>query len=443
MTITKELMQRIEGEADLELEWKEGVISHARMRFFNYRGIEEILKGRPLYDALVIAPRVCGICGHAHLISTANAIEDALTKLGAPPMLSSKAQGIREITLSCELIQSHIKWFYFNFIPELKKLSTIEKRYDSLSGKKWHNAREAAAQANRAAAVLAVQWPHSAYALPGGVSSDPSHLELIEVKRAIEEVKLFFEKEIVQCRLGHFLSHESFEDLLNHRGDLPRFLKILIDEQLATLGGSSERYLALASICHNPTGFKADTLQPASAKNVKESLEGTLFNGSGDSYAKSALYDGQYAEVGPLARQLIAQEPMITTLHKYHGGVLFVRILARMRELGYLIEHTLTELHQLTLDEPSLSPPSQEALMQKLKGEGVMEAARGSLIHRIEASKGVISAYEIITPTVWNLGNGDFEHPAILQHALKGLKTPQEAELLLRSFDLCSVCTTQ
>ena len=48
MKITKEIIQGIEGEATLELEWEEEKIHFARIKFFNFRGIEDILKGKPL-----------------------------------------------------------------------------------------------------------------------------------------------------------------------------------------------------------------------------------------------------------------------------------------------------------------------------------------------------------------------------------------------------------
>ena len=44
MKITKEIIERIEGEATLELEWENEQVSFAKIKFFNYRGIEEILK---------------------------------------------------------------------------------------------------------------------------------------------------------------------------------------------------------------------------------------------------------------------------------------------------------------------------------------------------------------------------------------------------------------
>lgn len=34
----------------------------------------------------------------------------------------------------------------------------------------------------------------------------------------------------------------------------------------------------------------------------------------------------------------------------------------------------------------------------------VIEACRGSLFHNMSIEKGLIKSYDVITPTVWNLG---------------------------------------
>ena len=57
--------------------------------------MEKILEGKNALDALVINPRVCGICGHAHLIATVEAIEDCYEDIE----ISNKAKIIRELTL--------------------------------------------------------------------------------------------------------------------------------------------------------------------------------------------------------------------------------------------------------------------------------------------------------------------------------------------------------
>ena len=121
--ITKEILQRIEGEATLELEWRDDKIDYAKIKFLNFRGIEKILENRPFLDALAITPRVCGICNTSHIIAAINAIEDAYVSMGVDLKLSKKAKQIREFALNAEKIQNHIKWLYFSILPEILEIN--------------------------------------------------------------------------------------------------------------------------------------------------------------------------------------------------------------------------------------------------------------------------------------------------------------------------------
>ncbi len=108
-----ELIEKIEGEAKLDFSFKDEKIDFVDIEFMTARGIENILKGKSALDALVINPRVCGICGHAHLIATVEALENCYENIE----ISNKAKIIRELTLTFELIQNHFKWFYLTMRP--------------------------------------------------------------------------------------------------------------------------------------------------------------------------------------------------------------------------------------------------------------------------------------------------------------------------------------
>ena len=76
-------------------------------------------------------------------------------------------------------------------------------------------------------------------------------------------------------------------------------------------------------------------------------------------------------------------------------------------------------------------------------GVGVVEAARGSLIHKTTVKDGLITNYEIIVPTQWNLSNGNSEEQGVATLAMVGSRSIEEASFIFRTFDVCSVCTTQ
>ncbi len=98
--ITKQLIDQIEGEASVYFDMKNEKVSFSTIAFPHFRGIENILKGKDALDALVITPRVCGICGHAHLLASVRAIEDAYKNAGYEVQLSTKAKKNTRIYIS-------------------------------------------------------------------------------------------------------------------------------------------------------------------------------------------------------------------------------------------------------------------------------------------------------------------------------------------------------
>ena len=119
------------------------------------------------------------------------------------------------------------------------------------------------------------------------------------------------------------------------------------------------------------------------------------------------------------------------------------RVVARVSEIAHLINKSRSLLEKINLSEPSCVSPNIPYNLINATGIGRCEAARGSLLHKVEIKRGMISSYDIITPTVWNLGNGSKEEPAVAQKAIMGLSTVLEADLVFKAFDVCAVCTTQ
>ena len=115
----KKLITKIEGEAVLNITGDD-VVEFVEIEFYQFRGIEEYLKNKHFMDTLVINPRVCGICGHSHLIATAKAIENTFDA-----KITKKAELIRKLTLNFEIIENHIKWFYITLFPTQKKIKNI------------------------------------------------------------------------------------------------------------------------------------------------------------------------------------------------------------------------------------------------------------------------------------------------------------------------------
>ena len=434
--MTSKLIERIEGEAVVDFELgNAGQVDFATIRFPHIRGMEKILEGRGGMDALVVTPRVCGICGHSHLMATVGALEAVYAAAGAPVQLSDKARSIREITLMLELVQNHFKWFYLVIMPELAKLrGEGSAKTTTLKG------AFAASVVNKALALLAGQWPHSSYAVPGGVTCDPTAVEIHRARSHVDEVIRFFEKEFAGMGFDHFLVLKSCKEFDGVDSDVTRAERWLIAHGLHETGGSYDRFMVLGRHSYAAPGKILGTAQ----RRAELSLAGISdpFSPGGRSEAFNAHYDGEYYETGPLARAMGMGYPLIKNMHRRFKDSAYSRVMARIYETAQLLHRIKQQLASLSLDQPSYIEPSVAMKTLSGRGEYAVEAPRGPLIHRVELQEGIITGYEMITPTQWNLGSGTREHPGVAQRAMLGAADTATASFIFRTFDVCSVCTT-
>ncbi len=380
-----EVIERIEGEA--YLVWEKGSV---RIIFESGRGMENLLKGRPLWDALVVTPRVCGICGHAHLAAAVEALEDLFN---IEP--TKKAKTIRFITRSCEIVQNHLKWFYLTIFPLVR------------SEQKFLQIHPAIVATNALIALFAGQWPHSSYMIPGGVTCDPSSLELLKAKGYVQQIKSFFYSKVLQ--------------------DLKMVQEELKNKGIESIGRSYDRFIILSQ-----------RQKLFATRSSKIDLRHITMYAQPKSVAFGVQYKGRHYETGPLARMMLRGESGVRKLHRRHKDSIVTRISARVLEIGLLLEQIDRALGQIDLSEPSWIEAPKRASGE---GVGVVEAARGSLMHRVVAKDGVIEYYEVLTPTQWNLANGSHEEIGVAVKAIEN--SPKEwSELVFKSFDVCSVCTT-
>ncbi|HIP43789.1 MAG TPA: Ni/Fe hydrogenase [Sulfurospirillum arcachonense] len=444
--ITKELLQRIEGEATLELDWEDDKISYAKIKFLNFRGIEKILENRPFLDALAITPRVCGICNTSHIIAAINAIEDAYMSMGVDIKLSKKAKQIREFALNAEKIQNHIKWLYFSILPEILELNgEDDTNIKAFEGKDWIKAQKICSEILKAMAIFTGQWPHGSFCMIGGVTCDPTRGDIYEAMRYLENVIEFCEKEIFGVSIEEFLSFDSSVQLMGTTGSLQKTVGTMVEHNVSHIGKSYDRFISLgeSSSKKRPKKCLVTRVINADISFVSESLKNSFFEEDGYTYSKSAMYKNKYFETGPIARMMIVKNPLIRDFHRKYKDSILTRVVARVSEVAHLLNKSKKILEKIKLSEPSCISPSIPYGSINATGIGRCEAARGSLLHKIEITRGMITSYDIITPTVWNLGNGSKEEPAIAQKALMGIEEICEADLVFKAFDVCAVCTTQ
>ncbi len=151
------------------------------------------------------------------------------------------------------------------------------------------------------------------------------------------------------------------------------------------------------------------------------------------------------AETGALARQLVDGHSLIASLVAQRGGSARNRVIARLIEIARLIPLMERWIWAIRPGEPFChhGPMPEEA-----RGEGLIEAARGSLGHWLEIRKGRILNYQIVAPTTWNFSPRDGHgRPGACEQALigapvrEGETAPIAVQHIVRSFDPCMVCT--
>lgn len=441
MRVERRVLNRVEGEIELKLRWKDGVVADAFVSALNYRGFEKFLEGKPALDTLVLTPRVCGICGHAHLMATTRALEDIYEREGVEVKITEKAKSIRAITHLSEIIQNHIRWFYLYLLPDLIKLEpSLRKLYEPLRGEVWIDAVEASKKPIKVIALFGGQWPHTSYSLPGGVMSDPTDVEIGQALSLIESLIEFLEERTLGMGAEEFLER----DLLSESGgDVANFAGVCHKFGLDRAGRSYRRFIAGGEL----EGISSSGVLNSSHENfdirlVSESEEFTYFsNKGGYTWSKAVRYNSLPHETGPLARQVVSGNRRFLSLLMDYGDSVMVRVLARLEELVRVSLKVRELLQELDTHEDSWIRPPVDIERMSGKGVGVIEAARGTLIHEVELLEGRVRRYNIITPTVWNLGPRDRDNLGVAEKALIGLDSPLKAEIVLRSFDVCSVCT--
>ncbi len=394
-----DILQKVEGEVYLHYSWQNGLIADVAIEFLHYRGFEKLLVGKNPLDALVINPRICGICGHAHLKATVNAIERALD---IKP--TKKAMAIREITTLCELVQNHLKWFYLVIAPHanMNKFLAIQPSIVTI---------------NKIIALFGGQYPHSSYMLPGGVTCDPTSVDIYKARTYLESTK-----DIINNNL--FSNIDSIDLVQKDKGDFGEVFRHLI--KLGPIGQSYDRFIVLGENAYiAPAKILKTIKKPINTKYIRESRN-------------AVTYRNKVYETGPLARMIALRHPLVMQLHRRFKDAAVTRIAARITEIDVALRNIEELLKSLRLDDPSYMNVS----LRDGYGEGVVEAARGSLVHRIWIQNEKIAKYQIVTPTQWNLLQGSDNEPGVARRAIRGLHDTKHAELVFRSFDICSVCTT-
>lgn len=462
---------RVEGDLDLHIEVKDGVVTNAWTEASMFRGFEIILKGKDPQAGLIVTPRICGICGGSHLYKACYALDTAWRT-----HVPQNATLIRNIAQACETLQSIPRWFYALFAVDLtnknyaqaKEYDEVVKRFAPFVGTGYEKGVTLSGKPVEVYAIFGGQWPHSSFMIPGGVMCAPN---LADVTRSIAILdywkREWLEKEWLGCSVDRWMENKTWDDIWawaeendrQHNSDCGLFLRFAKRIGLDRFGYGCGTFLATGTY-FQPELYERPTIDGRNAAlinragvydgeqfhdfnhlNVRESTAHSFYQG--DSYlhpwdgrtdpidpaeghkqgkyswAKSPRYEvpGKGSlplEAGPLARQVNAGRQGATK-HQDHDPL----FLDAVKQAGPSVlvrvmarMHEACKYYKLTqewLSEIQLHDNFYTKPVEHASGRGFgsTEAARGSLSDWIVIENGRIENYQVVTPTAWNIGPRD------------------------------------
>ncbi len=462
---------RVEGDLDVRVTIKDGVVSSAWTEAAMFRGFEIILKGKDPQAGLIVTPRICGICGGSHLYKAAYALDTAWkTKM------PKNATLIRNIAQACETLQSIPRYFYALFAIDLTNKNYASsplyeealRRFAPYSGASYQKGVIVSNKPVEIYAIFGGQWPHSSFMVPGGVMCAPT---LSDVTRSMSILE-YFRREWLEgtwlgCSVERWLQNKTWEDVLawveenesQYNSDCGFFIRYCMDVGLDKYGQGSGNYLAVGTY-FDPELYKTPTIEGRNAAligrsgvyangqfsefdqaRVTEDVSHSFYEGNrplhpfeGEtipmdpergrkmdkySWAKSPRYDVEGVghiplEAGPLARRMAAAAPNAAA-HQ-DNDPLFLDILNKIGPS--VMVRQLARMHEgpkyftwvkewLSQIDLHESFYNKPEELTEGKGFGGTEAARGSLCDWIVIDDGKIANYQVVTPTAWNIGPRD------------------------------------
>ncbi|NDY89794.1 nickel-dependent hydrogenase large subunit [Ideonella livida] len=495
---------RVEGDLEVQLTVQDGRVAAAQVNATMYRGFEQILPGRDPLDALVIVPRICGICSVSQSVAAAQALADA-AGVSPPPngLLATN------LMLACENLADHLAHFYLFFTPDFTRPVYADRPWHAEACRRWSapsaadrlaavvqdgpggggpaapcgqglHARQALAARQRWFTLLGTlggRWPHTHAVLPGGSSRALEPAERIRLLAKLREFRAFLEQVLFAAPLEEVaaLADETalaaWQARDPGRGDLRLFLTVAADLGLDRLGPGPGQTLSLGAYRlpgggHALAGgvWRDGGLQPVDTGRITEDCTHAWLADAGGplhpargltrpdpdkpgayTWNKAPRLAGQVVETGALARQLASGQPLVAALVARAGSSVLARVLARLLELARVLPMMEGWLGAIVPREPFAVPT---VLPEEGQGAGFTEAARGSLGHWLRIEGGRLAHYQIVAPTSWNFSPRDAAgRPGALEAALAGAPVrpgetqPVAVQHIVRSFDPCMVCT--
>lgn len=469
---------RVEGDLEVTIESLDGKVIDAQVNASLFRGFEEILSGRDPFDAIAIVPRICGICSVSQSVAATRALANLMGLDMAP-----NGRLATELVSAAENIADHLAHFYLFFMPDFARdyyrddpwFDDIHAAFKATKGQASAEFLKARAGIFNVVGLLAGKWPHTMAIQPGGTTQAVDAGSKMRLLSVIGGVRDFVENQMLGDRLENFSQIASVEALFRWAHEPGRagahfasFVRLSEALDLRSLGKRPAAFLSYGAYDGLgqgplfPGGVWKNGVTPLDPAGIREDLAHSWMDGvsahptqgqtqpnadkdEAYSWCKAPRLNGEVMEVGALARQVIAKNPLALDCVADQQSNVMGRIVARMIEVALIIPAMEQWAAAFALKDPFCTTG---VMPKRAQGFGLVEAARGSLGHWISVEDGHVSSYQIIAPTTWNFSPRDDQgQPGAAEQALVGASVgdaegaPVNVQHIVRSFDPCMVCT--
>lgn len=451
--ITISPVTRINGFWRLDVHVDNGKVVDAYSNGIYTRGLEKILEQRAPKDAVYLSQRICGICSSAHAVTGSLAVEQAYNlKVPRNGVL------IRNMIYGADLLQNHIRHFYFLTIPDFAEgpdeppfTPRYKAEYKFSKGETdrlYQNYMESIDLSRKCHEMLTIyggKAPHNHGILPGGSTVPPTAdnirlflSRLQQVTKFINE-KMVPDMELLARRYPEYYQIGQGPEVMISYGMFQREDKekefyfkpgVVINGEVHKLNhkliSEKVKYSWYKDEDAAEDIMKADT-------HLEPEKEGAY------SWIKAPRYQGKSVQTGPLSRLWITGD--------YRNGIstmdrLYARVL-EAKKVALLMEEWAHKL------EPGKPIYNKHKPLRNGTGIGLFEAMRGALGHWVEIENYRVKKYQVITPSAWNMSpRDDDEQLGAVEQSLLGTpvadtENPIEIGRVARSFDPCSSCGAQ
>ena len=448
---------RLEGHGKIAIFLNDaGEVENAYLQIPELRGFEKFCIGRKAEDMPLLTSRICGVCPVAHHMAGTKALDAAFNV--EPP---EPAKKLRELMYCGYFIYDHTLHFYYlggpDFVvgpdapPEKRNILGVIEKAGLEIGKEVIKHR---AYGQRIVELIGGKATHPVCGLPGGISKPLSEDNRQEIEKMVTSavdfakfsLKLFHDIVLKNTRYMELIKSDAYMLRTYYMGLVDEHNKVnFYDGKIRVVTPDGEEFAKFEA--KDYLEHIAERVEPWTY--VKQPyLKKVGWKGFVDG-PDSGVY-----RVGPLGR-LNAADGMATPLaqeeyefmYKTLGGKPVHSTLAyhwaRLIELLYAAERAV----ELVKDPEITSTNVRNKPGKPGEGVGVVEAARGTLIHHyVLDDNALVKDVNLIVATVNNAPSIDMSVRNAAKGLIHGGKVDQGllnmVEMAFRAYDPCFACAT-